>query len=152
MSGIGETYDKFWRDFLLDFATRFPDWQAKIRNPHWISCPSSKPSLLKYSASWSRRPTDHLKVEGYIEFQSKERNKEVFDALFEQRDRVEEMVGERLKWNRKSDMTKSSIELRFPSPIGIAEEERWPEAKQWLLDALRRMRGAFDPTLDRLSI
>ena len=150
MSGIGETYDKFWRDFLLDFAARFPAWQAKVRNQHWVSCPSSKPSLLKYSASWSRRPTDHLKVEGYIEFQCKERNKEVFDALFERRDHLEEAVGERLKWNRKSDKKKSSIELWFPSPIGIAEEGRWPEAKQWLLDTLGRMRGAFDPELNRL--
>lgn len=147
---MSSSHDLFWNIFLWDFRNRFPDWQAKVRNPHWVSCPSSKPSLLKYSASWSRRPTDHLKVEGYIESQCKERNKEVFDALFERRDHLEEAVGERLKWNRKSDNVKSSIELWFPSPIGIAEEGRWPEAKQWLLDTLGRMRGAFDPELNRL--
>ncbi len=76
----------------------------------------------------------------------------MFDALFEQKDHLEAMVGDSLKWNRKSDKKKSSIELWFPGSIEIAEEDRWPEAKQWLLDTLGRMRGAFDPTLDRLSI
>ena len=149
---MSASHDLFWSGFLSDFRSHFPDWQAKIRNPHWVSCPSSKPSLLKYSASWSRQPSNHLKVEGYIEFQSKERNKQVFDALFEQKDHLEAMVGDSLKWNRKSDKKKSSIELWFPSSIEIAEEDRWPEAKRWLLDALGRMKGAFDPALDRLSI
>lgn len=149
MSGNHETYSLFWNGFLLEFHSRYPDWEAKRRGRHWISCPSSKPGVLRYSGSWSREPTRHLKAEGYIE---KECNKKVFKVLREQREELEKMVGDQLKWNIKPCRQKTSIELWFPSSIEIAEEDRWPEAKQWLLDALGRMRGALDPALDRLSI
>ena len=62
------------------------------------------------------------------------------------------MVGDQLKWHIEPCRQKTSIELWFPGSITIAEKDRWPEAKQWLLDALGRMRGAFDPALEELPI
>ena len=156
MSGRRELYDLFWTGFLSDFCDRYPDWKPKRhRQPHWIYLPSTRPNLLKYAASWSgqRTRTPHLKAEGFIEFQSTERNKEVFDLLCQRKVRLEEVVGDQLKWKRKYDINKSTIELWFPSyPIEVADEERWPEARQWLLGALGRLRDAFDPMLDRLFV
>ena len=156
MSGRRELYDSFWSGFLSDFSGHYPDWKPKRhRQAHWIYFPSTKPNLLKYAASWSgqRTTTPHLKAEGFIEFQSKERNKELFDLLHQQKDQLEKVVGDNLEWERKCANRKSTIELWFPSyPIEVVEKERWPEAKQWLLDALGRLRDAFDPMLDRLFV
>ena len=156
MSDRREPYDVFWSGFLSDFCDHYPDWKPKRhRQPHWIYFPSTKPSLLKYAASWSgqRTTTPHLKAEGFIEFQTKERNKEVFDLLHQHKDQLEEVVGDNLKWERKCDNVKSTIELWFPNyPIEVVEEERWPEAKQWLSGALGRLKDAFDPMLDRLFV
>ena len=79
-----------------------------------------------------------------------ETNKAVFDELHRRKKRIEATVGECLVWDRLDNIKRSRISLYFRGFIQVTEEERWPEAREWLIDALGRMRDAFNPVLEEL--
>ena len=62
------------------------------------------------------------------------------------------MVGEELEWNRMDDERGSRVSLYFPDEIRITDEDRWPEARDWLVQAMGKMRSAFDPAIQETGI
>ena len=38
----------------------------------------------------------------------------------------------------------------FPKQIAIEDEDLWPEAREWIVSTLGRLRAAIDPVLDDL--
>ena len=60
-------------------------------------------------------------------------------------------MGDELEWDRLDHAQASRISLYFPDVIRVMDEDRWPEARQWLIDALGRIRVSFDPVLGELE-
>lgn len=155
--GTGErerTYQRFWGVFLPAFRDRYPGWTrtATPSKRHWMSFPSSRSSLLRYSAAFCRPEGRYrLRAEAYVDAGNAETTKAVFDALHHQKERVEKTVGEALDWDRIDDRRGSRISLYFPDEIRIGEEERWPEARDWLIEAMGRMQDAFNPAIRDLE-
>ena len=146
------TRRKFWGEFLPAFRDRYPDW-TRARMPskrHYMTFPSSR-SGLKYSAAFCRldgRP--RLRAEAYINTGDQESTKAVFDDLYRRKVRVEEKVGEELEWDRLDHRQASRISLYYPHEIRVTDEVRWPDALSWLVEAMGKMRDAFDPVLREL--
>ena len=92
-----------------------------------------------------------MRAEAYIDTGEVETTKELFDKLSLQKARIEDAVGERLEWDPIDGKKGSRISLYFQDTIRISEEERWPEAREWLIDALGNLRDAFTPELDALA-
>ena len=86
----------------------------------------------------------------YIDGGDRETTKAVFDALLKRREHIEQAVGGALDWDRLDNKQASRISLYFLDSIRVTDEERWPEARDWLIQAMGRMRAAFDPVLDEL--
>ena len=145
-------YRKFWGEFLPAFHDRYPDWtQARTpsKNPY-MTFPSSR-SGLRYSAAFCRldgRP--RLRAEAYIDTRDQKSTKAVFDDLYRQKARIEEKVGEELEWDRIDRKQASRISLYYPREIRVTDEERWPDARSWLVEAMGKMRDAFNPVLREL--
>ena len=89
-------------------------------------------------------------MEAYIDTGEKERTKEIFDKLCEKRQEIEQSISEELEWNSIDDKRASRISLYYPDEIRLTEEARWPEARAWLVEAVGKMRDAFDPVLKDL--
>ena len=64
---------------------------------------------------------------------------------------IEEIVGESLDWDRIDDKRASRVSLYFPEEIRVADEKRWPEAWDWLIEAMGKMRSAFNPVIQDLE-
>ena len=60
------------------------------------------------------------------------------------------MIGEELDWDPLEGKRAARISLYFPEGIRVRERDRWPEAREWLIEALGRMRRAFGPVLEKL--
>ena len=155
-SSEGErTYQRFWREFLPAFRDRYPDWTRSVTpgKRSWMSFPSSRSSLLRYSASFcrpdGRRP--RLRAEAYIDTGDAETVKAAFDDLHHQKERIENAVGQALDWDRIDHRRASRISLYFLDEIRVTESERWPEARDWLIEAMGRMREAFNPAVQDLE-
>ena len=146
-------YRNFWGEFLLAFHGRYRDWTGarKASKHHYMKFPSSRSKLLRYSAAFCRldgRP--RLRAEAYIDAGDQESTKAVFDDLYRQKARIEEKVGEELEWDRRDHTQASRISLYYPREIRVTDEERWPDARSWLVEAMGKMRDAFNPVLREL--
>lgn len=97
---------------------------------------------LRYGAAFGK---GRLRVEAYIDTGEKERTKEIFDKLCklcEKRQEIEQSISEELEWNSIDDKRASRISLYYPDEIRLTEE-----ARAWLVEAMGKMRDAFDPVL-----
>ena len=147
------TYQRFWGEFLPVFRNRYPDWTRAVvpRKVHWMDFRSSRSNLLRYSAAFCRFEGSYrLRAEVYIDNQNPETVNAVFVALHGRKEQIEESVGESLDWDRLDARRASRISLYYPDEIRVSDEERWPVARSWLVDAMGRMRNAFDPPLREL--
>ena len=160
-SELGErerTYQRFWGEFLPEFRGRYPGWTRAVapQKVNWMSFPSSRSNLLRYSAAFCRSKGSYrLRAEAYIDTGDAETTKAAFDDLYHRKGQIEKAVGEDLEWDRLDDKDKdkraSRISLYFPDEIRFTDEERWPEARSWLIEAMGRMRDAFNPALQELQ-
>ena len=145
------TYRRFWGEFLPAFRNRYPDWirPTSPSRRHWMSFQSSRPRLLNFNPVFCRpdRRMYRLRAEAYIDTGNAETTKAVFDALHHRKQRIEEAVGESLEWDRIDDSRASRISLYFPEEIQVTDEERWPKARDWLIEAMGKMRNAFNPVI-----
>ena len=71
--------------------------------------------------------------------------------LITYKEQIEKDVGEDLEWDRMDDRRGSRASLYFPDEIRVTDEERWPDARSWLVEAMGRMRDAFNPALQKLQ-
>ena len=148
-----QAYLRFWGEFLPAFRDAYPGWTraAAPQKVHWMSFPFARSGLGTYSASFCRTPRGYgLRAEAYIDTGDRETTKEAFDALREKQGQIEHAVGDDLAWERRGPHRASRISLYFPTGIRVTDEERWPEARDWLIQAMGKMRAAFDPVLEEL--
>ena len=149
-----QAYEQFWTRFLPEFRDRYPGW-TRASSPgknHMMSFPSSRSNLLKYHPAFCRHEGRYrLRVAAYIDTGDAENNRAVFDHLHGQKERIEKTVSEELHWEETVNDGKgraSRISLYFPDDIRVVEgKPRWPQALDWLIDAMGRMRDTFDPEL-----
>ena len=61
----------------------------------------------------------------YLGKYSKEKNKEVFDFIYQRKKEIEEKVGEHLEWNKSEDAKASTITVSLKN-VGLKNEQDWP--------------------------
>ena len=144
-------YQRFWGEFLPAFRDRYPDWTRAMApsTRNYMSFPSSRSNLLRYSATFYR--SERLRAEAYIDTRDAETTKAAFDDLHRRKEQMEKAVGEDLEWDRMDGKRGARVSIYFPREIRISDEERWPEARSWLVEAMGRMRDAFNPALQELQ-
>ena len=148
-----QAHQRFWGEFLPAFRDAHPGWTrtAKPSKKPWMRFPSRRSGLLTYNACFCRPHGKYrLRAEAYIVGGGADTRKNTFDALHEKKRQIEQAVGEALDWARLDHRRASRISLYFPDEIRVADEERWPEARDWLVQAMGRMRNAFNPVLEGL--
>ena len=155
-SGLSDTeraYQQFWNEFLPAFKEAHPNWTRRTaaRNKSWMTFPSEGRGLAKYSAAFCRPAGTHrLRAEVYISSGNKGTNKKAFNELHERRQQIKQAIGAELEWDPIETKDACRISLYFPDEIRVIDGDRWPEARDWLIQALGRMRTAFDPVLREL--
>ena len=148
------TYQRFWGEFLTAFRNEYPDWTQSAAPPKlsWMGFPSPRSNLLKYNAAFCRPGGNYqLRAEAYIDTRDAETTKAAFDDLYRRKEQIEKAVGEVLEWSRLDNRRASRVSIYFPHEIRVSDEERWPEALLWLVEAMGRMRDAFNPALQELQ-
>ena len=147
-------YQRFWSEFLPAFHQAHPGWSnATIPNKsNYMNFRSSKSNLLTYGAVFCRPANGfRLRVEAYIDNLDVETSKATFDRLYAHKDGIESVVGPELEWDRLDSKRAARVSKYFPGTISVFDEERWPEAREWLIQELGRLREAFNQALSQLA-
>ena len=138
-------YLRFWTEFLPMYRDAHKD--AGNRRPiaeSWMSFGAGG-NGCQYHAGFDG--SHQLRTGVYIDTRNKETTKEVFDKLHDQKQKIEQSIGEPLEWDRLDHRQASRISLYFN---GDTDEDGWPSAMKWLVSAMGKMREAFGPVIREL--
>ena len=77
-------------------------------------------------------------------------NEEIFDTLEEAKDKIEEVFGESLEWQRLEGKRACRIGKRFSLGGYRDDEEEWSEIQDTMIDGMIQLEKALRPHIDRL--
>ena len=110
--------------------------------------PSGLPGISYHIGFWGGIAKPSLDVYLWIATDDKDRNKEIFDALYQRRGEIEaELAG--VSWDRRNNQRMCSIYFTESGSIADAEE-RLVELRDWAPDRLIALKAAFQPRLEEV--
>lgn len=113
----------------------------------WISTGAGKYGL---TYAYVVRKSD-AQIELYIDNGEQTANKKMFDALFINKDTIENIFGGKLDWQRLNDKRASRICYAIQN-YGLSETAHWPELQDLMIDAMIRFERALKPHIIKLKI
>ena len=109
---VNITQLRFWQNFASYITTHNYPFKARKAQPqHWYDI----------SVGSSNGISD---------------NKEFYDKLYSQKDKLETSIGRELIWDRKEGAKASSISYLMPDEIDIYNEEKYDEYAKIILDEI----------------
>lgn len=91
---------------------------------------------------------DGARVEFYLGMASKEKNKELFDYLYDRRSSIEETMGAQLSWNRMDENKASKIYLDLED-VDISKDTDWPQMANFHAETCKGLYCAFKEPLEQ---
>ena len=142
---------RFWSQMQASFRADSSDWagRGKPSTDAWKTFKSRKG--VQFNVTFCRPGgIRRLRCEAYIDTGNKESTAELYETLESNRSEIETAFGQELEWSRLEKRRASRISYYFPQPIGIEDEDRWPQAWDWGVSTLSRLRSAIELILDDL--
>jgi hypothetical protein len=140
---------EFWT-LLLDYAKAKTKLHSNVSPSiyHWIGTGAGKAGMTyNYLIT-----NDYVAIELYLD-RGKEHpqlNKQRFDALFKNKEKIEKDFGGDLSWERLDKKRASRITLRFKG-YGLKDKTKWNEAAEKLVSAMIRIEKSFKPFVEKLD-
>jgi hypothetical protein len=147
-------YIRFFSAVLNDLreTAKFPLWELSPDGHSWHTAaklPEDAPKSLWFVLAFTRGR--RFRVELYIETGDRQRNKAIFDQLYESRDRIHENIGKELTWERLNEARSCRIAWYRPGAI-TDDEEILREVRAWAVNAMVRFYDALaGPSVRALS-
>lgn len=108
---------------------------------HWLSAGSgarSCPFTLIFG-------TKEIRVQAEMLRSSTAENKHIFDALYQQKDKIEVAFGHELEWLRLDD--KKASRVQYARAVEGDDKANWPAMIEWLVEHMIRLEKAVKPVL-----
>ena len=142
---------EFWAGVQASFREDDADWAGLGRPPKTTSMNFKSRQGVDFNVALCRPGgAPSLRVEAYVDTRNKETTSELYSKLESRSDEIEEAFGEALEWSPLDNRRASRVSSYFPKPIPIEDKDLWPEAHEWIVQTLGRLRAAIDPVLDDL--
>lgn len=133
----------FWAELLERFNAVSPMYKnVNPTDDHWLSCGSGVsgcPFQFLITKTYSG-------VDLNISGSDKERNKQIYDALFAQKDKIEDAFGGELIWERLDEKISSLISCKL-TDVDVSNREDWERIITFLCDAMPRLEHALKDKL-----
>lgn len=144
-------YREWWSEFLPALKEAYPEWTntQAAQAQSWMTFPAGRSSFWYTLAFvWpGGQETRTLRAELYIGSRNAELSTKIFDHLLACRDSVETDFGQSLEWEPLEGRKASRVAVYFPETVTVEDKERWPDLRDWAIDALGRLRDALHPHL-----
>ena len=114
----------------------------------WIGTGAGKSGLgFNYTVTY-----DSAGIELYIDRgkDSKEINKEIFDQLYKNKEKIEKLFGGKLNWERLDNRRACRISKRYN--IGLRNEEEWDGLQDKMISDMQKLEVALKDFIKKLKI
>lgn len=132
---------RFWEQLLARAKEKGFILHASISpsKGNWIATGAGKVGLLYLYRVLLDQKTA---VELYIDTQSKEQNKYIFDSLHSKKEKIESDFGGPILWERDDHIRASRIRV-FIEKGGLKEEHKWASIQGTMIDAMNHLSRAL---------
>lgn len=146
ISSKGEAYKNYFQSLIDELRETHKFTNAKIGQPqNWYSF-SSGVSNISFAAVFAQG--GKARAELFIDVGNAEKNKALFDWLYEQREDIHKKLGTELEWERLDDKRASRIAVYRNGTIEASEDELI-EIKSWHIANLLRFKEVFPPLIKK---
>ena len=154
---LSDLYRQFWSEVMEDLHQVDQIWRRRKtpKRRSWMGFRNDHEHGVGYVGAFGRYDGGtRLRAETYIDTGDDKETSDLYRLLESRRSQIETAFGERLDWQSLEGKRASRVATYFPGSMTIEEidedPERRQEAKQWLVDAVGRLRGAMYPVLEEL--
>lgn len=146
---LSEAYIKFFSDFLRKLREHSP-FQVKQLSPQGnsyqrlVALNRKAPERVLLNACFTR--SKEFRVEVYIDYPKKAKNKAVFDRLHQDKDQLEALVGEPLHWERLDD--KKACRIATYTVGHVMETKELERISNWGVRKATALFKAFSNRVD----
>ncbi len=147
-------YRPFWSEVLKGLHQADTVWQRR-KTPttkNWMVFRKDTEHCVEYCGSFCGE--GRLRAEARLDTEDAEETSALYRQLKAKRGEIEQSFGAELDWESHEDCRYSRVAAYLPGSMTIEEvdqdPERRQEAKQWLVDAVDRLRDAMYPVLEEL--
>jgi hypothetical protein len=149
LAGIHNIRQRFWSELLAKVGTDSPFASITPSSYHWLGVGSGK-SGITFNFTIGKT---YAVVELYIDHDKDtgEINKQMFDALYIEREQIEREFGEKLDWRRLDEKRASRILYLFQD-VGLRDENQWSELQDAMIQTMKRLDAALRKRIRKLAI
>ena len=91
-----------------------------------------------------------LSANVWIDAEDKEKNKQIFDAMYRRKEQVEAAIPHPVKWNRRDDKRSSTINVELENVV-FSDTNLWDEQFKFLADICVALKNELiDPCADEI--
>ncbi len=135
------TYRRFWETALDRIRSEHPDWtRARTSDQAWVNTTSGTPGA-PISMAFRR---DGLVAQIYYDSPDATANATRFESLLDKRPEFEQALGASPIWDDMPGRKAARVVVVSERFQDVADEERWPQMIDWLMDMQLRFRAAID--------
>ena len=138
---------EFWKDLIhraKAFTPRFSNIAPSKEN--WISTGAGTSG---FNYAYVIRMRD-AQVELYIDQGDAKSNKQSFDKLYAQKERIEQAFGQTLDWQRLDEKRASRVRFVLETS-GLLDKVNWPELQDRMIEAMVMLDKTFTPEIRKLK-
>lgn len=148
VSTKGEKYQNYFQNLIDDLRDIHRFTSAKAGQPqNWYSF-SSGVSGMTYGANFSQG--GKARAELYIDLGDHEKNKYVFDQLFNMKGEIQDSLGQEISWERLDNKRASRLALYIDGSIEESDSEL-EKVKNWHIEQLLKLKAALGKKIGQLS-
>lgn len=138
---------KFWIAYLKEINKATSLYQnVSPSKDNWLSAGSGISGVTFNSVVTG----DYIRIELSIHGKTQEENKTIFDALENQKDKIQTDFGNPLEWERLTDKRMSRIKYEL-TEVSVFNEEDWNKMFEFMVQFVPKFEAAFKKPIQLLS-
>ncbi|ACV25324.1 DUF4268 domain-containing protein [Methanocaldococcus fervens] len=145
ISERNETYRRFWDELLERYGKNLTP-----QPQNWMSFSAGK-SGIEYS--WVFKQGNKFSVELYIGTKDSQRNKQIFEFLKQNKEKIENEIGCSLEWTQAEKSKKGAYRIatykQMSGNILQIDKNEWNELIEWGCETMKKFENTFSGFLSR---
>ena len=143
---------EFWGEIqraLQQLDSRWEVGRRASKNPWMVF--ASRNRVGYNAAFYGQGSKRRLRAEVFIDARDADSTAVIYTDLHSQREAIEQRLGYGLDWEPQVHGRSARISISYSKFVSEDAAAEWPEAQQWLVQALSELRDVFDPVLEQMA-
>ena len=139
-------FQEFFQGLINELSGRRFSKPPKAGPRYWCTFRPENSTAFSYAVVFVRRGRQ-ARTEIYIDSPDRNRNKQIFDALYSEKEEIESALNTELSWERLDDRRACRVAIYRPGSIDDPPEEL-EEIKKWAIENLERFKKVFPSRIE----